>query len=66
MKPQPIQLDMAKRISYPGKMARAFFLEWRENRKWTQGELLERLDGIGVPMPIGSLSRYENGEQPWR
>lgn len=56
---------MAKRISYPGKMARAYFLEYREARKWTQGELLERLDGIGVSMSIGSLSRYENGEQPY-
>lgn len=56
---------MAKRINYPGKMHRAFFLEWREARKWTQGELLDRLAGIGVEMSIGSLSRYENGEQPY-
>lgn len=27
--------------------------------------MLERLAGIGVEMSIGSLSRYENGEQPY-
>jgi transcriptional regulator with XRE-family HTH domain len=56
---------MAARVKYPGVMKRPFFKEWREARKWTLNEALERLIGIGVEISGASLSRYENGDQPY-
>lgn len=53
---------MGKRVTYPHRVQRPFFAEWREKRGWTQGEVSERLADIGVECSVGQLSRYETGE----
>lgn len=44
---------------------RTFLREWREWRDLTQDEVLRRLDFLGVEMSKPSISRPENGHQPY-
>lgn len=44
---------------------RTFFKEWREFRGLTQDEALARLGVLGVDFSKPSISRMENGHQPY-
>lgn len=44
---------------------RTFFKEWWEFRDLTQDQALARLDALGVDFSKPSLSRLENGHQPY-
>ena len=44
---------------------RTFFKEWREIRDLTQDEVLARLAALGVEFSKPSISRLENGHQPY-
>jgi transcriptional regulator with XRE-family HTH domain len=53
---------MGKKITYPGEMPTPFFAQWRIEKGWTQGEVVERLAMIGVDASVGQISRFETGE----
>jgi transcriptional regulator with XRE-family HTH domain len=42
-----------------------FFKEWRVFRGLTQDEVIARLDALGVEFSKPSISRIENGHQPY-
>lgn len=46
---------------------RQYFREWRQHRSMTQAEVVARLEYIGGDLPTtgASLSRLENGKQPY-
>lgn len=49
-------------------MAGPYFKEWRKHRHYTQEQVIERLSEIDdplVPKTAASLSRVENGKQPY-
>ena len=44
---------------------RSFFKEWRIFRNLTQDEVIARLEFLGVKFSKPSISRIENGHQPY-
>lgn len=49
-------------------MARPYLKEWRKHRGYTQDQVIERLlafDDPHLPATAASLSRLENGKQPY-
>lgn len=61
--------DMSQKSASSGRFAhRHFFREWRRYRNLTQSQLIARLQdwqAEGVPLTEASLSRLENGKQPY-
>jgi transcriptional regulator with XRE-family HTH domain len=57
---------MGNRPKYNVGIQRTFIREWRESRKWTQEELVEKAGRIlGAPVALTTLSRLERGEVPY-
>lgn len=49
-------------------MAKAYLKEWRKHRGYTQDQVVDRLvslDDPQLPQTAASLSRLENGKQPY-
>jgi transcriptional regulator with XRE-family HTH domain len=44
---------------------RTFLKEWRQFRDLTQDEVLRRLEALGAELSKPSISRLENGHQPY-
>lgn len=58
---------MARNPAPGGKFRKGYFKEWREHRGKTQAQVVGSLEMMGgdLPTTAASLSRLENGKQPY-